>query len=71
MLAKIKKILTCAFVASSISAFGEQGQIAQANGIDIWYETFGNQNDPPLKDLKIKNQMITFSKQQNLQASHF
>jgi pimeloyl-ACP methyl ester carboxylesterase len=29
-----------------VSPNSEQGQIAQANGIEIWYETFGSSKDP-------------------------
>lgn len=41
-----KKIL--ATLVSGLSLFAGQGQIVQTNEIDIWYETFGNKQDPAL-----------------------
>ena len=31
-----------------LPVFGSQGQIAQANGIELWYETFGKKENPAL-----------------------
>jgi len=40
----VKEFFTC--LLSSLTLFAGQGQVATANGIDIWYETFGKKEDP-------------------------
>ncbi len=43
----LRKILfNCFAIIFAIPLFAAQGQITQANGIDIWYETFGEKSDP-------------------------
>jgi pimeloyl-ACP methyl ester carboxylesterase len=41
-------LLKCIFLFFSISLIAGEGQIASANGIEIWYETFGQKDHPPL-----------------------
>lgn len=44
-----KKIITFMLLLSaSFSLFADQGKIAKVNGINIWYETFGNKKNPSL-----------------------
>jgi len=42
----LRKFFVC--LLSSLTLFASQGQVATANGIDIWYETFGKKEDPAL-----------------------
>ncbi len=42
----LRKILSC--LLSSLTLFAAQGQVATANEIDIWYETFGEKENPAL-----------------------
>jgi len=41
-----KKLITLIF--SSLTICASEGQIAKANGVDIWYETFGDKENPAL-----------------------
>jgi len=43
----MKKLLSI-FLTSLILPLFAGGQIAQTQGINIWYETFGNSNDPAM-----------------------
>jgi pimeloyl-ACP methyl ester carboxylesterase len=43
---RILKSLLVLFFA--VPLFAAQGKMARANGIDIWYETFGEKENPPL-----------------------
>jgi pimeloyl-ACP methyl ester carboxylesterase len=43
-----KTFLVCLACFFSIPLAAQPGQIAKANGIEIWYETFGDEKDPAL-----------------------
>lgn len=47
-MAKLKVFLSIVTLIFSAHVFASSGQIAQANGIEIWYETFGEKKDPAL-----------------------
>lgn len=45
----IKKFLfSCLAMAITLPLLSGEGKMAKANGIDIWYETFGKKDDPAL-----------------------
>lgn len=44
----LKTFLFCLACFFSLSLMAQPGQIAKANGIEIWYETFGEEKDPAL-----------------------
>lgn len=44
----LKLFFICLFVLSVTPLIGNQGKMAKVNELDIWYETFGNENDPVL-----------------------
>lgn len=44
----LKKLFTCLLCLFCMPLKAQPGQIAQANGIEIWYETFGEEKDPAL-----------------------
>ena len=47
-MAKLRVLFSIITFIFSAHVFASSGQIAQANGIEIWYETFGEKKDPAL-----------------------
>jgi pimeloyl-ACP methyl ester carboxylesterase len=46
LFSRLFSVLLVIFFAAPLA--GGEGKIAKANGINLWYETFGNQDDPAL-----------------------
>ena len=44
----LKLFFMCLFTLSVMPLIGNQGKMAKVDELDIWYETFGNEDDPVL-----------------------